>query len=177
MLNWLKLRKLPEEVHGHAVRPFHVLQAHWPEVFPALWQSYYCCTSAYFWTAVITEELCGAEPEIDADAKLRILREAFTQIVENSGGSSLAAMKRVLPDGHPLRRRVLVDLKRVVDLMHGRYDDRHMIYPEYREAIYQDGRPSPKGNKYGLTTETACEILLSRYLAANTEARESEKVR
>lgn len=125
---------------------------------------------------MITEEICGNDPEIGPESKLRILREAFTQLVENSGGSGPGVMKRVLPDGHPLRRRVLVDLKRAVDLMHGRYDDRYMIYPEYREAVYQDGRSAPKGNKYGLTTETAHEILLSRCLAANTEAQESEKV-
>jgi hypothetical protein len=176
VLNWLKLRKQPEEVRSHAVRPFHVLQAHWPEVFPAIWKSHYCCTSAYFWTAVVIEEVCGNEPEFDPESKQRILREIFTELVETSGGNALEVMKRVLPDGHPMRRRALVDLKRVVDLMHGRYDDRYMIYPEYREAVYQDGRSAPRGNKYGLTTETAYEILYSRYLAANTEARENEEV-
>ena len=55
----------------------------------------------------------------------------------------------------------------MVDLYNGHIDDRHMIYPEYREAVYQDRRPAPPENRWGLEKEFAYEILLSSYLTAN----------
>jgi hypothetical protein len=174
MLSWLRIRKQVEDVQRIAMRPFLLLQSHKAQVFPALWQSSYCCTIAYFWTAVIAEEVCATGQ--DNDDKLRTLREAFARLVEDTGGAAHDAMKRVLPEGHPIRRRTLVDLKRVVDLYNGHIEDRHMIYPEYREAVYQDGRPAPPHNKWGMDRELAYEILLSSYLAANALMEEDENV-
>jgi hypothetical protein len=174
MLNWLRTRKQGEDVHRRAVRPFFLLQAHKAQAFPGLWRSPYCCTIAYFWTAVIAEEVCARDQ--DDGAKLRTLREAFARLVEDTGGAAHDAMRRVLPDGHPIRRRTLVDLKRVVDLYNGHIEDRHMIYPEYREAVYEDGRPAPPANKWGLDRELAYEILFSSYLAANAQIEVEEEV-
>jgi hypothetical protein len=174
MLSWLRTRKQVEEVHSIAVRPFLLLQSRKASVFPGLWQSPYCCTIAYFWTAVVAEEICATDQ--DNDAKLRTLREAFARLVEDTRGAAHDAVRRVLPESHPIRRRTLVDLKRVVDLYHGHIEDRHMIYPEYREAVYQDGRPAPADNKWGLDRELAYEILLSSYLAANALVQEDEDV-
>lgn len=174
MLNWLRVRKQAEDVHGVAVRPFLLLQSRQPQVFPRLWQAPYCCTIAYFWTAVVTEDLCIKDAA--NEVKLRALREAFARLVEDTRGTAHDAMKRVLPDGHPIRRRTLIDLKRVVDLYNGQIDDRHMIYPEYREAVYQDGRPALTGNRFGLEKELAYEILLSSYLAQNAVTPEDERV-
>jgi hypothetical protein len=174
MLSWLRTRKQVEDVHRLAVRPFLLLQSHKAQVFPGLWQSPYCCTIAYFWTAVIAEEVCAKDQE--NDAKLRTLREAFARLVEDTRGAPHDAMRRVLPEGHPIRRRTLVDLKRVVDLYNGHIEDRHMIYPEYREAVYQDGRPAPARNKWGLDRELAYEILFSSYLAANAQIEVEEEV-
>jgi len=173
MLSWLRTRKQVDDVHRIAVRPFLLLQSHDAAVFPHLWQSPYCCTISYFWTAVVAEENATDQ---DNEAKFRTLREAFTRIVEDTRGVAHDAMKRVLPEGHPIRRRTLIDLKRVVDLYNGHIDDRHMIYPEYREAVYQDGRPAPAGNKLGLEQELAYEILLSSYLAAHALSPEDENV-
>ena len=174
MLNWLRSRRQTEDVYRVAVRPFQLLQAHDASLFPGLWQSPYCCTISYFWTAVIAEDNCVLER--DDAAKLRTLREAFARLVEETRGAAHDAMRQVLPEGHPIRRRVLVDLKRVVDLYNGHIEDRHMIYPEYREAVYEDGRPAPDGNKWGLDREYAYEILLSNYLSANGLVREEEKI-
>ena len=165
MLSWLQNRKQVDEVHHVASRPFQLLQSHEAKAFPGLWQAPYCCTIAYFWTAVVAERLGGEQ--IDNDTKFRTLREAFTRLVEDTQGAAPSAMRSILPDGHPIRRRALVDLKRVVDLYNGLIEDRHMIYPEYREAVYEDGRPAPAGNKWGLDREYAYEILLTNYLAAN----------
>jgi hypothetical protein len=174
VLSWFRIRRQADEVHRVAVRPFLLLQLRQPEVFPRLWQDSYCCTIAYFWTAVVAEDLCARGSS--NDAKFRTLREAFARLVEETHGTAHDAMRRVLPDGHPIRRRTLVDLKRVVDLYNGQIDDRHMIYPEYREAVYQDGRPAQAGNRWGLEKEFAYEILLSSYLAANAHAHDDEKV-
>jgi hypothetical protein len=174
MLSWLRTRKQVDEVHRIAVRPFLLLQSHKAQVFPGLWRSPYCCTIAYFWTAVIAEEACATDQ--DNDAKLRTLREAFARLVEDTRGAPHDAMRRVLPEGHPIRRRTLVDLKRVVDLYNGHIEDRNMIYPEYREAVYQDGRPAPPHNKWGLDRELAYEILFSSYLAAHAQMEEDEEV-
>jgi hypothetical protein len=172
VLSWLRTRRQVDEVHRVAVRPFLLLQSRQPQSFPAIWQSPYCCTISYFWTAVVAEDLCARDA--GNDGKFRTLREAFTRLVEETGGSAHEAFRRVLSDGHPIRRRTLIDLKRVVDLYNGHIDDRHMIYPEYREAVYQDGRAAPENNRWGLDKEFAYEILLSSYLTANALVREEE---
>jgi hypothetical protein len=156
------------------VRPFLLLQARHPQAVNSIWLSPYCCTIAYFWTAVVAEDMCGKDT--GNESKFRTLRESFTRLVEETNGTAHDAFKRVLSDGHPIRRRTLVDLKRVVDLYNGHIDDRHMIYAEYREAVYEDGRPAPEGNRWGLDREFAYEILLSSYLAANALVREEEKI-
>lgn len=173
MLNWFRSRQHVDNVHRVALRPFLLLQSRRPKMFPGIWQAPYCCTISYFWTAVVAEDLCERH---DNDGKLRTLREAFARLVEDTRGAHPDAMKRVLPEGHPIRRRALVDLKRVVDLYNGKIDDRHMIYPEYREAVYEDGRSAPAGNRWGIDNEYAYEILLSSYLAANAVTREEEEV-
>lgn len=165
MLTWLQIRKQVDDIHRIAVRPLALLQSRRPELFPALWRSPYCCTIIYFWSAVIAEDLCGMNTE--SEAKLRALREAFTRLVEDTRGTSHDAMKRVLPDGHAVRRRALIDLQKVVNLYNGKVEDRYMIYPEYREAVFEDGRPAKSGNSLGAEKEFAYEILLSSYLAAN----------
>lgn len=172
MLNWLRARKQVDDVQRLAARPIMLLKARQPQALPGLWQSPYCCTIFYFWTAVVAEDLCGADT--GNDAKLRTLREAFARIVEETHGMPHDAMRRVLPDGHPIRRRSLIDLKRVVDLYNGHVEDRHMIYPEYREAVYQDGRPALDHDRSGLEKEFAYEILLSSYLAHNAMIFEDE---
>lgn len=174
MLNWLRTRKQVDDVLRLAARPFMILQARQPQVLPGLWQSPYCCTISYFWTAVVAEDLCGKD--VDNDAKLRTLREAFARLVEETRGTPHDAMRRVLPDGHPIRRRTLIDLKRVVDLYNGQIEDRHMIYPEYREAVYEDGRPALNADRSGLEKEFAYEILLSSYLSQNAMSLEDERV-
>lgn len=174
MLSWLRTRRQVDDVHRIAVRPFLLLESRHPQALPAIWQSPYCCTIAYFWTAVVAEDMCGRDAA--SDSKFRTLREAFTRLVEETDGTAHDAFRRVLSDGHPIRRRTLIDLKRVVDLYNGHIDDRHMIYPEYREAVYQDGRPAPEGNRWGLDKEFAYEILLSGYLAANVLVRDEEKI-
>jgi hypothetical protein len=174
VLSWLRTRRQADEVHRIAVRPFLLLQDRQPQAFPGLWQAPYCCTISYFWTAVVAEDLCARDA--GNEAKFRTLREAFSRLVEDMNGTPHDALKRVLSDGHPIRRRALIDLKRVVDLYNGHIDDRHMIYPEYREAVYQDGRPAPENNRWGLDKEFAYEILLTSYLASNALVREEEKV-
>lgn len=174
MLSWFRTRKQVDEVHRLAVRPVLLLQSREPHVLPYLWQVPYCCTIAYFWTAVIAEDVCL--PGQDNDTKFRTMREAFARIVEDTGGTPHETIRRVLPDGHPIRRRSLVDLKRVVDLYNGHVEDRHLIYPEYREAVYQDGRPTLEGNKWGFDREFAYEILLSSYLAQNALSPEHLEV-
>ena len=174
MLSWLRTRKQVDDVHRVAVRPFLLLQLRTPRAVPAIWESPYCCTIAYFWTAVVAEDLSARDA--GNEGKFRTLREAFTRLVEETNGSAPEAFRRVLSDGHPIRRRALVDLKRVVDLYNGHIDDRHMIYPEYREAVYEDGRPAPAQNRWGLDKEFAYEILLTSYLASNALVHEDEKV-
>jgi hypothetical protein len=174
VLNWLRARKQVDDVYRLAARPFILLRSRQPQVVPGIWQSHYCCTIAYFWTAVVAEDLGGTDA--DNDAKLRTLREAFARLIEETRGTPYDAMRRVLPEGHPIRRRTLIDLKRVVDLYNGRIDDRHMIYPEYREAVYQDGRPALHADRSGLEKEFAYEILLSSYLAQNAMSPEDENV-
>lgn len=173
MLNWLRSRKQADEVYRIVLRPLLLLQSRSEQILPAFWQSPYCCTVSYYWTAVVVEDLSG---ERTNDGKLRALREAFSRLVEGAYGAPHDAMKRVLPEGHPIRRRALADLKRVVDLYNGKINDRYMIYSEYREAIYGDGRAVPDGDRWGLDQEYAYEILLSSYLAANCMTNEEEEV-
>jgi hypothetical protein len=172
VLNWLRSRKQADEVHRIALRPFLLLQSRGEHMLPVLWQTPYCCTVSYYWTAVVVEDLCDERAN---EGKLRALRETFARLVEDTRGVPHDAMKRVLPEGHPIRRRALSDLKRVVDLYNGKIDDRYMIYAEYREAVYEDGRPAPDGDRWGLGQEYAYEILLSSYLAANTLTNEEEE--
>ena len=172
-MRWLRLRKHVEEIHRIAGRPLRFLELRQPSAWPALWDTAYCCTSVYFWTAVITEDVCR-EPCDDAD-KLYALREAFARIVEETQGVVTEAMGLVQPEGNPIRRRALSDLKRVVDLYRGLVDDRFMIYPEYREAVSEDGRAAPAGNKWRLKREASYEILLTNYLAANVLVAEAAK--
>lgn len=161
MLTWLRLRKQAKAVHRVAARPFLLLRLQMPQAMAPLWLSPYCCTISYFWTAVIVETVGGKG--IPDEDRLRQLRETFSQIVAENRGTPQRAMKRVLPDGHPLRRRALVDLKRVVDLYHGQIEDRHMIYPEYRDAVRGDGQPLSPGAP-GMRRAYAHELLLASYL-------------
>ena len=172
MLKWLRRRNQADEFYRIALRPFLLLQSRREKLLPNLWQTRYCCTISYYWSAVVVEELSG---ERSHDGKHRALREAFARLVQDTRGEPHNAMKRVLPEGHPIRRRALSDLKRVVDLYNGKISDRYMIYPEYREAIYEDGRPAPGGDRWGLDQEYAYEILLSSYLAANALTNEEEE--
>ena len=172
MLRWLRQRRQAEDIHRAALRPFLVLAARDARAFPALWGSPYSCTLAYYWTAVIADRRCGAKMR-DAD-KIRALRAAFARLVEGTGGVPHEAMRRVLPDGHPMRKRALTDLKRIVALYNGNVDDRYMIYPEYREAVQEDGRPAPYGNRWGLGRERAHEILLCSCLAGTPAGRSLE---
>lgn len=167
MLTWLRLRKQTKAAHRLAARPFLLLQLQAPHAMAPLWLSPYCCTISYFWTAVIVET-AGGDAVSDRD-RLQLLRDTFSQLVAENRGTPHRAMKRVLPDGHPLRRRALVDLKRVVDLYHGQVEDRHMIYPEYRDAVRADGQPLRPGAP-GLTRAFAHELLLASYLAEGSSA-------
>ena len=168
MLTWLRLRKPIEKIHRISVRPLRILEARQPSLLGPSWFAPYCCTLVYFWTAVIAEDVCR-DAYSDED-KRHALREAFGRLVEESHGSVDGVLNRVLPDGHPLRRRALSDLKRVVDLYRGDVDDRAMIYPGYRDAVNQDGRAAFPGNKWGLKKEAAHEILMFTCLASNVQA-------
>ena len=171
MLTWFRLRKQVKAVHRVAARPFLLVQLQVPQAMAPLWLSPYCCTMSYFWTAVIVETVGGNDiPDQD---RLHQLRDTFCRIVEEHRGTPQRAMKRVLPDGHPLRRRALVDLKRVVDLYHGQIEDRHMIYPEYRDAVRDDGQPLRPGAP-GMRRAYAHELLLASYLAEGVAALPEE---
>lgn len=172
MLKWFKLRKPVERTEAIAARPLQIFESRHPAVLKDLWLSPYCCTLVYFWTAVVTEDVCRNRFS-DAE-KREVLREGFARIVEELRGSAASAMNRVLPDGHQLRQRALSDLKRAVDLYRGDYDDRYMIYADYREAVNEDGRPALFGNRWGLGKEAAHEILLANYLAGNLTADEDQ---
>jgi len=161
MLTWLRLRKQAKAVHRLAARPLLLLQLQTPQAMAPLWLSPYCCTISYFWTAVIVET--AGEKHLSDEERLDLLRETFLQLVEETRRTPQRAMKRVLPDGHPLRRRALVDLKRVVDLYHGQIEDRHMIYPEYRDAVREDRQPLRPAAP-GMTRAYAHELLLASYL-------------
>lgn len=170
MLKWFRLRKPMERIQQVAERPLQIFEARNPKLSAQLWRSPYCCTLAYFWTAVVTEDVCRNSLS-DAD-KREVLREAFSRVVEEMNGAIDAVMNRVLPDGNPIRRRALSDLKRAVDLYRGEFDDRYMIYADYREAVSENGRAAPFGNRWGLGKESAFEILIACYLAANLQGEE-----
>lgn len=172
MLKWFKLRKPVERIETIAARPLQIFESRQPGLLKDLWLSPYCCTLVYFWTAVVTEDVCRNKFS-DAE-KREVLRESFARIVEEMRGSVTSAMNRVLPDGHQLRRRALSDLKRAVDLYRGDYDDRYMIYADYREAVNEDGRPALFGNRWGLGKEAAYEILLANYLTGSLLADEDQ---
>lgn len=166
MLGFLsRLSKPAERVHAVAGRPLWILQSRRPALTARLWDSPYCCTMVYFWFAVVTEEQCrNSHSEAD---KQKILQKALARTVAELDGAPAKVMQQVLPEGHPRRLRALTDLKRAVDLMRKGEDSRLMIYDEYRTAIEADGRPALSGNRWGLGSEAAHEILIARYLAAN----------
>lgn len=135
-----------------------------------MWKSPYCCTLLFFWIAVVTEHVCQdsfSEPD-----KRKVMRKVLASIADEMGASEAAFMSCVLPDGHPRRRHALADLKRVVDLYRGNVDDSFMIYADYRDAVNGGGRPARSGNRWGLRTEAAHEILLVRYVIAMLLSRQ-----
>lgn len=170
MLKWFRLRKPVERIQNIAARPVQIFESRNPALVHDMWLSPYCCTLVYFWTAVVTEDVC--RNKYSDEDKREVLRDSFARIVEEMRGSVNAAMNRVLPDGHQMRRRALSDLKRAVDLYRGDYDDRYMIYADYRQAVDEDGRPAPFGNRWGLGKEAAYEILLASYLAGSLQPDE-----
>lgn len=164
MLRWIsRLRKPVEKVRGIASRPLWVLESRRPQLAEAIWTAPYCCTMVYFWTALVTEQAC--DDGLSASQKRKVLQRVFERIVKDMGGDPVAARGRVLPEGHPGRRRALVDLKRVVTLYSGTVNEKLMIYEDYRKALEDDGRPALPGNRWDLHYESAHEILLARLLA------------
>lgn len=164
MLGWFsRLRKPVEKVHRIAGRPLWVLDSRQPALTANLWLSPYCCTMLYFWTALITEQVCG--DSLSQRRKHKVLQRAFARLVKETDGKPRHARRRVLPDGHPRRRRAELDLKLVVTVYSGTINEGLMIYPDYRDAIEGDGRPALPGNRWGLRSEAAHEILLAGYLA------------
>lgn len=170
MLKWFRLRKTVERIERIAGRPLQVLGSRQPALLYPLWHSPYCCTLVYFWTAVITEDVCR-KAHSDAE-KREALRDAFARVCASMGGNPATAVNRVLPDGHQMRRRALSDLKKAVDLYRGDVDDRCMIYADYREAVYGDERSAVPGNRWGLRKEAAHDILLASYLAGSLQTEE-----
>ena len=164
MLQWLRLRKPVQRIRRIAVRPLQILDSRRPSLMAPMWKSPYCCTLLFFWIAVVTEHVCQdsfSEPD-----KRKVMRKVLASIADEMGASEAAFMSCVLPDGHPRRRHALADLKRVVDLYRGNVDDSFMIYADYRDAVNGGGRPARSGNRWGLRTEAAHEILLVRYVIA-----------
>jgi hypothetical protein len=165
MLRWFsRLRKPADKVRRIAARPLWLLESRRPLLIEAMWQSPYCCTMVYFWTALITEQV---GEDLSQSAKRKVLQQVFARMVKELGGDARAARQRVLPEGHLGRRRALADLKRVVTLYSGAVDDSLMLYPDIRNALDDDARPALPGNRWGLRHEAAHEILLARYLAAD----------
>lgn len=158
-----RLRKPVEKVRAIASRPLWVLASRRPQLADVIWTSPYCCTMVFFWTALITEQTCGGS--LSASERRKVLQRSLARMVKEMGGDPVAARALVLPDGHPGRRRALVDLKRVVTLYSGTVNEKLMIYEDYRKALEDDGRPALPGNRWGLRYETSHEILLARLLA------------
>jgi hypothetical protein len=168
MLRWFSRQRKPaDKIMRIAARPLWLLDSRRPLLTEVLWHSPYCCTMVYFWTALITEQVCGEA--LSESGKRKLLQQVFARIVKDLDGDPRAARKRVLPDGHLDRRRALVDLKRVVTLYSGAVNDSLMIYPDFRKAIEDDGRPALPDNRWGLRQEAAHEILMARYLAADVQ--------
>lgn len=164
MLKWFsRLRKPADKVRRIAARPLWVLESRRPQLAEVLWNSPYCCTMVYFWTALVTEQVCGES--LSESSKRKVVQRVFAQIVKDLDGDPVAARKRVLPDGQQRRRRALVDLKRVVTLYAGVDNESLMLNADYRKALEDDGRAALPENRWGLETEAAHEILLARYLA------------
>ena len=119
---------------------------------------------------MVTEHVC--QDSFSQSDKRKVMRKVLARITDELGASEAAFMRHVLPDGQPRRRRALADLKRVVDLYRGDVDDRFMIYADYRDAVDGGGRPARSGNRWGLRTEAAHEILLVRYVIAMLLSRQ-----
>jgi hypothetical protein len=162
MLQWLRLRKPEQRVRRIAARPVQILDSRRPSLMGPMWQSSYCCTLLFFWIAVVTEHVC--QNSLSQSDKRKVMRKVLARIAGEMGGTQTRFMSRVLPNGHPRRRRALADLKRVVDLYRGNVDDRFMLYADYRDAVNGGGRPARTGNRWGLRTEAAHEILLVSYV-------------
>ena len=158
-----RLRKPVDKVRGIAARPLWVLESRRPQLAEVIWNAPYCCTMVYFWTALVTEQACG--DGVSAARKRKVLQRAFAMSVKELGGDPAAAREHVLPEGHPGRRRALVDLNRVVTLYSGTVNEKLMIHEDYRKALEDDGRAALPGNRWGLKYEAAHEILLARLLA------------
>lgn len=170
MLQWLRLRRSAQRIQRIAARPVQILGSRRPSLMGSMWQSPYCCTLLFFWIAVVTENVC--QDSFSQADKRRVMRKVLARIADEMGASEAAFMKRVLPDGHPRRRRALGDLKRIVDLYRGNVDDRFMIYSDYRDAVNGGGRPARPGNRWGLDTEAAHEILLVSYVIDSLQSRQ-----
>jgi hypothetical protein len=173
MLQWLRLRKPVQHIRRIAVRPVQILAVRRPSLMAPMWNSPYCCTLLFFWIAVVTEHVC--QDRLSQSDKRKAMRKVIARIADEMGGTEAGFMKRVLPDGHPRRRRALADLKRVVELYRGKVDDRFMIYADYREAVNGGGRPARSGNRWGLRTEASHEILLVRYVIDTLRGRQENE--
>jgi len=173
MLTWLRLRRPQARITRIAGRSVKLFDLRFPRLSPLLWRSPYCCTLVYFWTAVVTEDICaGRYTEPD---KRRLLQRAFAATVAATGGDPPAALARVLPDGHGRRRRALADLRRVVELYRGEVDEGAMLHADYRAAVEGDGRPAPARNRWGLRRQTAHDLLLASDLATELRKLAAER--
>ena len=142
MLKWFRLRKPVDTIERVAARPLQILASRQPALLGPVWRSPYCCTLVYFWTAVITEDVCR-KSRSDAD-KREALRDAFGRVTAAMRGNPATAL---------------------------------MIYSDYREAVYGDGRSAVPGNRWGLRKEAAHDILLASYLAASVQSEEERALR
>lgn len=176
MLQWLRLRRRVQRIRRIAGRPLQILDSRRPSLMGPMWQSPYCCTLLFFWIDVVTEHVC--QDSFSQSDKRKVMRKVLARITDELGASEAAFMRHVLPDGQPRRRRALADLKRVVDLYRGDVDDRFMIYADYRDAVDGGGRPARSGNRWGLRTEAAHEILLLSYVIGTLQGtREFDRPR
>lgn len=170
MLQWLRLRRPVQRIRRIAARPVQILDSRRPSLTGPMWRSPYCCTLLFFWIAVVTEHVC--QDSLSPSDKRKVVRKVLARIANEMGGTEAVFMSRVLPEGHPRRRRALADLKRIVDLYRGNVDDRFMIYADYRDAVNGGGRPARSGNRWDLRTEAAHEILLVSYVIDTLQSRQ-----
>ena len=168
MLRWLRLRRPQARIIRIAGRSVRVFDTRFPKLSPLLWRSPYCCTLVYFWTAVVTEDVCAGR-HAEGDKRI-LLQRAFADAVAALGGDPAAALRRVLPDGHERRRRALADLRRVVELYRGEVNEGAMLHADYRAAVEGDGKRAPAGNRWGLRRLAAHDILLASELATELRA-------